>query len=84
MTTENTSLNAKDIDLLILDQTPSEKTWEVPAHGDKGPVTMSLRLPDVRITDSAGRYIVVSPEQAELIGSKLADLACWLHYRDPS
>ncbi|HWR48224.1 MAG TPA: hypothetical protein VN327_11525 [Pseudonocardiaceae bacterium] len=55
-----------------------EKTWEVPAHSGKGPVTITLRLPEVTITDSEGRYIVISPEQADIVSSRMEDIACWL------
>ncbi|MGH3821479.1 MAG: hypothetical protein ACRDRA_01330 [Pseudonocardiaceae bacterium] len=61
-----------------MSETVIEKTWEVPAHGDKGPVTITLRLPEVRITDSEGRYIVISPEQAEVVSSKMEGIAYWL------
>jgi hypothetical protein len=40
-----------------------EKTWQVPAYEGCGPVTMTLRLPEVTITDSEGRYIVISPRE---------------------
>lgn len=55
-----------------------EKTWEVPAHSGKGPITIKLRLPEVTITDSEGRYIVISPEQADIVGSRMEDIACWM------
>jgi hypothetical protein len=47
-----------------------EKTWEIPAHNEKGPVT---------ITDSAGRHIVISPEQADLVASRMGDVGWWIH-----
>ncbi|HSL06404.1 MAG TPA: hypothetical protein VK887_00330 [Pseudonocardiaceae bacterium] len=47
-----------------------EKTWEIPAHNEKGPVT---------ITDSAGRHIVISPEQADLVASRMGDIGWWIH-----
>ncbi len=55
-----------------------EKTWEVPAHSGKGPVTITLRMPEVTIADSQGRHIVISPEQADIVSSKMEDIACWL------
>ncbi|MBV8542890.1 MAG: hypothetical protein JO063_01820 [Pseudonocardiales bacterium] len=59
-----------DIERKIMNETVVEKTWEIPAQGGKGPVTIALRMPDVTITDSQGRYIVVSPEQADLVSSR--------------
>lgn len=61
-----------------MSETVVEKTWEVPAHGGKGPVTVTLRMPEVRVTDSEGRHIVISPEQADIVGGKLGDIAGWI------
>jgi len=55
-----------------------EKTWQVPACCGKGPVTITLRLPEVTITDSEGRYIVIAPQQAEIVNSRLNDISCWM------
>ncbi|MGH3857714.1 MAG: hypothetical protein ACRDR6_30335 [Pseudonocardiaceae bacterium] len=55
-----------------------EKTWEIPAHGDKGPVTIALRMPEVTITDSQGRHIVIAPEQADLVASKMSNIVYWI------
>ncbi|MEO7194770.1 MAG: hypothetical protein ABIZ05_08105 [Pseudonocardiaceae bacterium] len=71
-----------DIERKIMSETVVEKTWEIPAHGDKGPVTIALRMPDVTITDSQGRHIVVSPEQADLVSSKMSYIVDWI--RDAS
>lgn len=63
-------------------ETPAEKTWNIPAHADKGPVTIALRIPEVRVTDSAGREIVLAPEQAELVSAKLGNVSDWLQHGD--
>lgn len=44
-----------------------------------GPVTITLRMPEVTITDSQGRHIVISPEQAGIVSSKMGDIAYWIH-----
>jgi hypothetical protein len=67
-----------EIERRIMSEAVVEKTWEVPAHSGKGPVTITLRLPEVTITDSEGRYIVISPEQADIVSSRMEDIACWL------
>lgn len=59
-----------------------DKTWEVPGYEGSGPVTMSLRLPEVTITDSEGRYIVISPRQSEQVSSHMASISDWLRYGD--
>jgi hypothetical protein len=59
-----------------------EKTWRVPAYEGSGPVTMTLRLPEVTITDSEGRYIVISPRQSGLVGMRIAAINDWLRYGD--
>jgi hypothetical protein len=68
-----------DIERKIMDMTVVEKTWEIPAHNDKGPVTITLRMPEVTITDSQGRHIVISPEQADLVASRMGDIGWWIH-----
>ena len=67
-----------DIERKIMNETVVEKTWEIPAQGGKGPVTIALRMPDVTITDSQGRYIVVSPEQADLVSVKMSYIVDWI------
>ncbi|MFN2494497.1 MAG: hypothetical protein ABR608_01105 [Pseudonocardiaceae bacterium] len=62
----------------IMDAIVVEKIWEVPAHGGKGPVTIKLRMPEVTITDSEGRHIVISPQQADLVSAKMGDISVWL------
>jgi hypothetical protein len=59
-----------------------EKTWQVPAYEGSGPVTMTLRLPEVTITDSEGRYVVISPRQSGLVGMRMAAINDWLRYGD--
>lgn len=56
----------------------STRKWVVPAHLDHGPATVELTLPEVRVTDSQGRFIVITPGQAELIGRRLDDVATWM------
>ena len=55
-----------------------EKTWQIPAHGTSGPVTVVVRLPNVLIIDSRGRHILVAPEQADVVSTKMGEVADWL------
>lgn len=55
-----------------------EKTWQIPAHCGKGPVTITLRMPEVTITDSEGRYIVIAPQQADVVSSRMGDIVDWM------
>lgn len=41
-------------------------------------MTIALRMPEVTITDSEGRHIVISPEQADLVGSRIGDIVYWM------
>jgi hypothetical protein len=66
----------------VMDRKVDEKTWTVAAHEDKGPVTMTLRLPEVCITDGDGRFIVISPRQAGLVGARMGHISDWLQYGD--
>jgi hypothetical protein len=59
-----------------------DKTWSIPAYEGHGPVNMALRLPEVRITDSEGRFILISPRQSELVGDRMTAIAEWLRYGD--
>lgn len=67
-----------EIERKCMSETVVEKTWEVPAHGGKGPVTVTLRMPEVRVTDSEGRHIVISPAQADIVSGKLGNIADWI------
>lgn len=62
----------------LMSETVVEKTWHIPAHGDKGPVTITLRMPEVTVTDSAGRHIVIAPEQADLVSARMGNIADWI------
>lgn len=53
-----------ELELRIMSETATEKSWHIPAQAGKGPVTVALRIPEVRVTDSAGRHILIGPEQA--------------------
>ncbi|MGH3986527.1 MAG: hypothetical protein ACRDTZ_04320 [Pseudonocardiaceae bacterium] len=77
MKTDPVTFDPVEIERKVMSQAVVVKTWEVPAHGGKGPVTVTLRMPDVTITDSQGRHIVISPEQADLVSSKMGDIAYW-------
>ncbi|MGH3779344.1 MAG: hypothetical protein ACRDRO_01630 [Pseudonocardiaceae bacterium] len=67
-----------ELERKIMSETVVEKTWEIPAQGGKGPVTVALRMPDVTIIDSQGRHIVVSPEQADLVSAKMGYIVDWI------
>jgi hypothetical protein len=60
---DSVKIDPVEIERKIMSQAMVEKAWEVPAHGGKGPVTVTLRMPDVTITDSEGRHIVISPSR---------------------
>lgn len=45
-------------------------------------MTIALRIPEVRATDSSGREIVLSPEQADLVGCELGNVSDWLQHGD--
>lgn len=71
-----------EIDRKTMDEVVVEKTWQIPAHGEKGPLTVTVRMPAVTITDSQGRHIVISPEQADLVSSRLQDIGWWIRDGD--
>ncbi|HEV8555820.1 MAG TPA: hypothetical protein VGR06_05410 [Actinophytocola sp.] len=60
----------------------NEKVWRIPAYEGRGPVTMKLLLPELTITDSDGRFIVISPRQSAVLGSRLETINDWLQYCD--
>ena len=71
-------MDRADAERKIMSETVVEKTWQIPAHGDKGPVTIALRTPEVTITDSEGRHIVIAPEQADLVSARMGNIADWI------
>jgi hypothetical protein len=75
---DKAEINRVDIERRIMSETVIEKTWEIPAHSGKGPVTITLQMPQVTITDSQGRHIVISPEQADLVGTKMTYISDWI------
>jgi hypothetical protein len=46
------------------------------------PVTMKLLLPELTITDADGRFIVISPRQFAILGSRLEKISDWLQHGD--
>jgi hypothetical protein len=58
------------------------KVWTIPAFEGSGPVTLTLRVPEVRISDSEGRFIIVSPRQSAIVASRLESINDWLQYGD--
>lgn len=75
---DGTGINRVDTERRIMSETVVEKTWEIPAHNGKGPVTVTLRMPEVTITDSQGGHIVISPEQADLVGARMSYISDWI------
>lgn len=75
---EQVPVEITDIERRIMSEAVVEKTWQVPACCGKGPVTITLRLPEVTITDSEGRYIVIAPQQAEIVSSRMDEISCWM------
>jgi hypothetical protein len=64
------------------EDTVIERTWRVPASEGYGPVFMTMRIPEVTITDSAGRFIVISPSQSDVVSARLANINDWLRHGD--
>ncbi|MDQ3150235.1 MAG: hypothetical protein M3R63_00400 [Actinomycetota bacterium] len=56
----------------------ASRHWEVASPDGKGPVTISVEMPELTITDSEGRHIVLSPEQSELVSARIGDITCWM------
>ncbi|CCH33770.1 hypothetical protein ABZ816_21760 [Actinosynnema sp. NPDC047251] len=56
---------------------PLGKRFVVPGFGDLGPAVIELSLPHVKVTDSAGRVIVITPRQAELVAAALDNVTSW-------
>jgi hypothetical protein len=75
---DRSEINRVDIERKLMSETVIEKIWEIPAHSGKSPVTITLRMPQVTITDSQGRHIVISPEQADLVGAKMSYISDWI------
>jgi hypothetical protein len=71
-----------DLDRRGMAEQATVKVWTIPAYEGSGPVTMTLRVPDVRISDSEGRFIIISPRQSAIVGSRLESINDWLQYGD--
>jgi hypothetical protein len=75
---EPVKIDRAEIERKVMSEAVVERTWQIPAHGGKGPVTITLRMPEVTITDSEGRYIVISPQQADVVSSRMGDIVDWM------
>ncbi|WP_433263010.1 hypothetical protein ACQPZF_31035 [Actinosynnema sp. CS-041913] len=58
-------------------QLPLGRKFTIPAYGDLGPASIELALPHVRVTDSDGHVIVITPRQAELVSAALDNITSW-------
>ncbi len=65
-------------EIAAMERTPREKQWTIPPQADKGPVNITVRLPEVQVDDSGGRHILIGPEQADVLGSRLIGIRDWL------
>jgi hypothetical protein len=70
----------KEIELRVMREQALERVWTIPSCEGSGPVTMTLRVPEVTIKDSAGRYIVISPQQSAIVSEHLESINDWLQY----
>jgi hypothetical protein len=67
-----------EIDRRIMSDALVERTWEIPACAGPGPVTITLQMPQVRVADSQGRHIVISPVHADLVSARMSDIVAWM------
>jgi hypothetical protein len=63
-----------------MSEAKEEKTWTIPAHEGRGPVTLKIEIPSAQITDAEGRHIIISPKQLEIVGARIAEVADWLQH----
>ena len=78
----NNGTSRDDLDRKTMSEQATIKVWKIPAYEGSGPVTMLLRVPEVRISDSEGRFIIISPRQSVLVGNRLESINDWLQYGD--
>jgi hypothetical protein len=71
---------SKEIELRGMRDKTVERVWTIPGSEGSGPVTMTLRVPEVTIKDSAGRFIVISPQQSAIVCEHLENINDWLQY----
>ncbi|WP_156754786.1 hypothetical protein [Actinokineospora pegani] len=62
----------------IMKHAPLERTWRVPGHDGVPEALMTLRMPDVTITDGQGRSVVLSPKQSAVVGHYLSSVMDWI------
>ncbi|MGQ0840848.1 hypothetical protein [Actinokineospora sp.] len=67
----------------IMNRVPVEKTWSVGGRDGQGAARMTMRMPDVTITDGEGRHIVLTPGQSAVIGRYMSETLDWLEEFDP-
>lgn len=70
----------EDIDRRRMAKQATVKVWTIPAAEGLGAVTMTLQIPEVRISDSEGRYIIISPRQTAIVSDRLESIDDWLQH----
>lgn len=75
---DNADSRRARFEIAAMERAPREKRWTIPPQADKGPVNITLRLPEVQVDDSDGRHILIGPEQADVLGSRLIGIRDWL------
>ncbi|RKT56570.1 hypothetical protein [Saccharothrix australiensis] len=69
-------MNAQE-QLAHMAQVPLRKKFVIPAADGVGPASIELTLPHVRVTDSDGSVIAITPRQAELVSAALDNITSW-------
>ena len=69
-----------ELDRRSMAEQATVKVWTIPGYAGSGPVTMTLRVPEVRISDSEGRFIIIPPRQSAIVANRLECINDWLQY----
>ena len=59
-------------------QPPAARTWRIPGPDGAPEAMMTVRFPDVTITDTEGRSVVLSPEQSVIMGHQIIGALEWI------
>ncbi|PPK70241.1 hypothetical protein V5P93_000881 [Actinokineospora auranticolor] len=80
--TDEDAARVAEIHQKIMDRLPVSRTWAVPADEHGGAAIMTMRMPDITITDATGAHIVLTAKQCAVLGRYMSNTIDWMESFD--
>ncbi|GLZ41232.1 hypothetical protein [Actinokineospora sp. NBRC 105648] len=69
--------NLAELHRQVVERIPEVKTWTIEQTDETGPAIISMRMPDLVITDADGSSITLSLRQCLLVIRHMSDVTDW-------